>query len=378
MRYGAFSGTRFLRAALAFLLLLPVAAGAAPVSAESARRAVSRWATRCPAAHMRARMNRPVKDVRTIRAEGEDAFYVVDLEGGGFVVAAADDRVEPIVAFADEGTLVEDPKNPLWALLNLDMPQRMKAHRGGKIARREPSKWRGRGRRRHWREPSVEWRELMADDDIQMQSVAQVSSVSDVRVDALLKSTWSQSTVGSKTCYNYYTPNGYVCGCVATAGAQLMRYHQFPTASVTPVTKSCWIDDVATERTMMGGAYDWANMPLNPSSPAEAQRQAIGKLCYDVGVSTRMDWTSSGSGACPAVLAESFVSVFGYANAKCELSGSMSSEKTEDAIYANLDAGFPVLLGIHASNGGHEIVADGYGLYNDVIYTHLNLGWSGS
>ena len=45
-------------------------------------------------------------------------------------------------------------------------------------------------------------------------------------------------------------------------------------------------------------------------------------------------------------------------------------------IYANLDAGYPVCLGIRGSAGGHAIVADGYGYYNGSIYTHLNLGWS--
>jgi len=362
-------------------LVLPFALTAAPVTADAARRAVSSWTAKRPSAHMRARVNRPIKGVRTVRADGEEAFHVVDLEGGGFVVTAADDRIEPIIAFSGEGTLVEDPKNPLWVLLNLDLPQRMKAHKAGKVTNRDLSKMRGRGnRRRQWKEPSVEWRELTADDDTQQQESPQISSVSDVRVAALIQSKWSQSEVGSKRCYNYSTPNYYRCGCVATAGAQLMRYWQFPTKSVTAVTRSCWVDDVETDETMIGGTYDWANMPLTPASSSltVAQQQAIGKLCYDAGVATRMDWTSDGSGACPAELAVAFVDVFGYANARCELTSSMTTAKTEDTIYANLDAGCPVLLGIHASKAGHEIVADGYGLENSVIYTHLNLGWSGS
>ncbi len=32
--------------------------------------------------------------------------------------------------------------------------------------------------------------------------------------------------------YNYYTPGNYRTGCVATAMAQLMRYHQHPTAPI--------------------------------------------------------------------------------------------------------------------------------------------------
>lgn len=373
---------RYLAYGLLFFAL-PLALVASPVSAETASRAARAWATQRPSAHMRSRMNRTVRSVRTIQAEGNDAFHIVDFAGGGFVVMPADDRVEPVVAFSDEGTLVEDAKNPLWALLNLDIPQRVKAHRNGRVAKGNPMKRRGRGHRsRHWREPTVEWRELTeADDGLQTQKTAELASVSDVRVGALIQSKWDQGTSGSRGCYNYYTPNYYFCGCVATAGAQLMRYHKFPTSSVTAVTKSCWVDSEAMNETMKGGSYDWDNMPLVPASVSltATQQEAIGKLCYDVGVSTRMNWTSDGSGACDAVLAESLVSVFGYANAKNELSGSMTEENMENAIYANLDAGCPVLLGIHSSdNVGHEIVADGYGLYNGTVYTHLNLGWSGS
>ena len=302
--------------------------------------------------------------VKTFRADGEDAFHIVSIEDGGFIVVSADDRVEPVVAFTDSGTLDEDPKNPLWALLSADLPQRLRAHR------------RGTARHRRGRRPVEEWGELLADEAA--TPTARQTSVADVRVEPLIQSKWNQSTAASGKCYNYYTPNGYVCGCVATAGAQVMRYHQFPTAAVSPVTMSCWVNDEAVDKTMMGGVYDWASMPLVPASGlTEAQRQAIGKLCYDVGVASRMDWSSDGSGACPAVIAQSLTSVFGYASAKCELNSPMPEDRTKNAIYANLDAKCPVLLGI-SGTGGHEIVADGYGFYDGAVYTHLNLGWAGS
>lgn len=74
-----------------------------------------------------------------------------------------------------------------------------------------------------------------------------VSSLSDVRAGPLVKSQWSQSTAHGKRCYNYYTPQlsdkSYaVCGCVATAMSQLMRYHKYPAASVAPVTRTCYVE----------------------------------------------------------------------------------------------------------------------------------------
>ena len=340
---------------------------AAPVSAGSARRAADRWLRLRPAAHMKARFGaRKPAGVKTFRADGEDAFHIVSIEGGGFIVVSADDRVEPVVAFTDSGTLDEDPKNPLWALLSADVPQRVRAHR------------RGTARHRRGRRPGEEWKELLsaAATAVTPQANGQ-SSVADVRVEPLVQSKWNQSNVSSKKCYNYYTPNGYVCGCVATAGAQLMRYHRFPTAAVSPVSRDCWVDKTESRQTMMGGVYDWDSMPLVPgSSTTEAQRQAIGKLCYDVGVATRMSWASGSSGACPAVLSQGYTEIFGYASSKCQLS-SVDGEVIENAIFANLDAKCPVLLGI-SGTGGHEIVADGYGCYEGSFYTHLNLGWAGS
>jgi hypothetical protein len=47
-------------------------------------------------------------------------------------------------------------------------------------------------------------------------------------------------------------------------------------------------------------------------------------------------------------------------------------------INPNLDARFPVLLGVVATTIGHEVVVDGYGYDNATLYHHLNLGWSGT
>ena len=58
----------------------------------------------------------------------------------------------------------------------------------------------------------------------------------DLRVPELLFSDWAQGRIGNWAgtdypyCFNMYTPeiNGEraVCGCVATSGAQIMRYFQ--------------------------------------------------------------------------------------------------------------------------------------------------------
>ena len=135
----------------------------------------------------------------------------------------------------------------------------------------------------------------MADGD-EGRLTGSLASVSDLRVATLVESRWSQSTAAGYNCYNYYTPNNYVCGCVATAMAQLMRYYQYPTTGVGTASFAITIDDWPATRSLRGGdgaggAYNWANMKLVPSTGTTlAQRQAIGAICHDAGVAAHMNY----------------------------------------------------------------------------------------
>ena len=215
---------------------------------------------------------------------------------------------------------------------------------------------------------------------------AGVASVSDVRVAPLVESRWNQAKVGSKYVYNYHTPNHWVCGCVATAMAQLMRYHRFPRDAVAVQTFTCYTNNGTIALSTIGGVYDWDAMPLVPvsSTITDAQREMIGRLCYDAGVSVRMQYTSGGSGALGVFAHEPLKQVFGYPCAQSyHDEDSIPESAVRNAILANLDAGCPVMLGILApgSNGqdaGHAILADGYGYEDGTLWCHLNMGWSGS
>ena len=59
---------------------------------------------------------------------------------------------------------------------------------------------------------------------------------------------------------------------------------------------------------------------------------------------------------------------------------TIPSPNLNNMINPNLDAQFPVLLGIidplHPI--GHEVVVDGYGYNSATLYHHLNLGWAGT
>lgn len=295
----------------------------------------------------------------------DTAFYVVDRGStGGFVVMSADDRLDPVLVIAPTGKFDATPGTPLYDILCGDVTKRIA------IADRE-----GISR-------SEGWRRLLEFDDSRAQSIAYagLSSISDVRVEPLVKSQWNQSYVDGKEVYNYYTPNNYVCGCVATAGSQIMRFHEYPKGKVTGITRTCYVDGSPVSRDMYGGTYDWNNMPLVPTSAiTETECKAIGKLCYDVGVSIYMSWAAGGSGTGGYCLKDAFINVFKYKNAVAYqlYYENIPQSDIENLMLANFDAGYPVEVSIDGSAGGHSIVGDGYGYQNGSLYIHLNMGWGG-
>ena len=369
-------------------------ADAAPVSSATAERAAMSWLrrSRAPGVRRNAAVRRSHRV--SFKHDGiEAAANLVSLEDGGFVVVAPDDRIEPVIFHSSDGVVSEtDDGGPLWALLKADLAYRMAAvnevETGAVVHVAFAAAGNGSGRsglspREAVEEASAKWADLLADDpdDGSRKEILfgdGVSSISDVRVAPLLDSSWGQGWAGGGNCYNYYTPNNDVCGCVATAVSQVMRYHKYPTTSVAAGTYTCSVDGTARSLTMKGGTYSWNSMPGNPtSSMSTSQRQAIGKLCYDVGVACEMDYASDGSGASSFRPVYVLTQVFKYSNVLpvtyTYSNYSWTLDRFKSIIVPNCDAGLPVL----ASVPGHAIVADGYGYDGNLFYVHLNMGWDG-
>ena len=366
---------------------------AVEVTSEQACIAVQNWISKNPK-RMTAKFATSAAyadDVQTSKnAAGRALYHVVSLMGGGYVVTAGDTQLPPVIAFSESGYLdLMDIENPMCALLERDMGRRIEFVDGGvsssglKMASsNEASPF------------EAEWAELIEgqSDGTEADGKADaaktsLSSLSDVRVAPMVQSKWGQSTWNGYNTFNYYTPNNYVCGCVATAFAQIMRYWQKPTASVAARTYYCAVDDVICQKTMIGGTYSWSDMPLTSGSCTSAtQRQAIGKLLYDVCVASHMKWADDGSGTMGFAASQALRNTFGYASSQAYfdvtgygLQTALASQAAfRDAILASLDAGMPCAVGVGGDNGGHEMVLDGYGFSGSVIYSHINCGWSGS
>jgi hypothetical protein len=190
-------------------------------------------------------------------------------------------------------------------------------------------------------------------------------------------------------------PCNYPCGCVATAMAQVMRYHEHPDSETGIGVNQCrikvddtWYDVWTRGGDGVGGPYDWIAMDLVPDSGTpEANRQGIGALCYDAGATVGMRYTQKESEADLQQVNGALVNTFDYDNAiynSQEWEGDIPKESDLfRMINPNLDACSPVILGISNDNPepndpcAHAVVADGYGYHLSQMYHHLNMGWAG-
>lgn len=371
---------------LAILSLAPwPGALAAPVSSKKAITVVKGWLSvdRMPLGET---LGTAVQRVETFNdAAGAPLYYVAYLESSGYAIVAADDLVEPIVGFAAAGQFDPSGNNPLGALVSNDLAARVAYARQAGSKPADVSAV----------QALAKWQQLCPADGGPVIAANLVSIISNVWVAPLTQTTWSQETAAdaqTAACYNYYTPpygdgmtTNYPSGCVSTAMAQLMRFHQFPTTGVGTASFTIYVDGSPRIYSLhggagAGGAYVWANMPLvPPANPTTAQCQAIGALIADAGATVKMSYTSGGSTSSMGDAKNALTNTFHFSSAKygynnyAQLGASLTA-----MINPNLDAHYPVLLSIHSTNIGHAVVADGYGYSLSTLYHHLNLGWSGT
>jgi hypothetical protein len=368
---------------------------AAPTTALQAQQVVINWLS-LDRAPLGTQLGQFVKEIRTYSDSScQSLYYIVYLNPSGFVVVPADDLVEPIIAFQPEGTYDPSPKNPLGALVSQDVPGRLAQLRGQEAqARAADRKFTPVGATS---DAQRKWNRLRQGSFIPQTKASGLVNLSDVRVAPLVQSAWDQGAIYGGACYNYYTPpyaagstNNYVCGCVATAMAQLMRYYQKPAAGVGTASFQIWVaGESRTEKLRggdgNGGGYNWNKMPLVPdASLTDAQRQAIGALTHDAGVAVNMSyWPETlGSGTDLLKSADALKNTFGYSNAKKGYNNNLNLPQSNfsNMVNPNLEASCPVLLGVALATPtgytkGHAIVCDGYGYNTGTIYHHLNMGW---
>jgi len=198
----------------------------------------------------------------------------------------------------------------------------------------------------------------------------------------LLTSSWHQSPP-----YNNLCPQGdggrCVVGCVATAAAQILNYHEWPIRGLGSFSYTWDGDDSCGGSTSPAvleaefhDSYDWANIldDCTTSHPA-VQQAAVAELCREVGVAYEMDYGRCGSGTWTYFALDVLPTYFRYSDAIDREDRDFHSVDTWfNTIRDEINALRPVLYRII----GHAIVCDGWRDLGGLKQYHVNYGWGGS
>ncbi|MCR5271288.1 MAG: leucine-rich repeat protein [Prevotella sp.] len=204
------------------------------------------------------------------------------------------------------------------------------------------------------------------------------------KVEPLLTCKWSQGYPYNMTCPEYFSLGRSVTGCVATAMAQIMYYHR--EKSVTEVQNAIpgyttWTahptyGNLKVEGIAKGAPIDWANMKDTYGTASDLQRLAVADLMHYCGVSVKMDYTNSSSGAQSYEVYNALKAYFGYGSSVRYVDYTQVTTDVgwDDVVYTDIAARRPVYVSGSNATVGHAFVADGY---DGNLRYHINWGWGG-
>lgn len=178
--------------------------------------------------------------------------------------------------------------------------------------------------------------------------------------------------------HNGRTPN---TGCVATAVAQIMRYHEWPDIGEGAIQWTCNRDYASHDHIFNFGdaPFDWGNMLDRYNETAtKTQENAVAQLMYASGAAAEMQYGYGASGSFIYLAASGMIDYLKYDRGMEYLESKwfQAIDEWDEICYSELSEGRPILYGgendkMHTR---HAFVLDGYseeGLY------HINWGWGG-
>lgn len=313
-----------------FLLVLLLALGYSPLQAkritqwQAQQQAYSFWGKQMP-------QKAKAKSRTATTASPSDAYYVFNNDAGGFVIIAGDDAVTPVLGYTSTGSF--DAENLPDGLKDL-----LKSYERQIAA--------------------------LGDNYVANQTATRAAFTG----EKLLKTAeWNQGNP-----FNKYTPNNYVTGCVATAGAIVMKHHGYP-AKGTGSHSYTWNGQTLTAN--FEHTYDWASMPVKYDGTNDADFDGVARLMADLGVAVEMNYAKDGSGSYIGDLVTALQKYYGYSKLSHLMAiEDVDAEAWNSRLREEIDANRPVLYAASdPAGGGHAFVIDGY---KDESFS-VNWGWGG-
>lgn len=313
-----------------FLLVLLLALGYSPLQAkritqwQAQQQAYSFWGKQMP-------QKAKAKSRTATTASPSDAYYVFNNDAGGFVIIAGDDAVTPVLGYTSTGSF--DAENLPDGLKDL-----LKSYERQIAA--------------------------LGDNYVANQTATRTAFTGEKLLNT---AEWNQMAP-----FNKYTPNNYVTGCVATAGAIVMKHHGYP-AKGTGSHSYTWNGQTLTAN--FGHDYDWANMPTKYTVGNDEAFDGVARLMSDLGVAVEMQYDKDGSGAYIGNLVTALQKYYGYSKLSHLMAiEDVGAEAWNGRLREEIDANRPVLYAASdPTRGGHAFVIDGY---KDENFS-VNWGWGG-
>lgn len=335
--------------AIAISLLLVTTLTAAPVSQELAREQAGQFLQQRHG--IAAARGMKLSEPQVISSGAAPSYYIFNIgQNEGFVLISGDDRTEPVLGYADEGSFCED-----------QMPQNLRA-------------WLDGYRRQ------MQWLDKY---DAETATLARKTKKAMVGVrtsiSPLLVTRWDQNAPYNNLCPLNTSNVRTVTGCLATAISQLLYYYQKPaqTAKAIPAYTTETLKLDIDEKPVTSLQWDLMQ-ESHTAGTTDEQDAAVATLMALVGCAFQMDYnieTKGGSSAvadnAPNVLAD----YFGYdPDAKMVYRNNYTYSDWINLIYRQLKNGHPVFYNGQSTGGGHAFLCDGY---DEDDFFHINWGWGG-
>ena len=221
-----------------------------------------------------------------------------------------------------------------------------------------------------------------------MKATSSSSTISKRPIEPLIKTLWHQwepynekLTAFTRGGNTYHVPTG----CVATAMAQIMNYHQWPKTikqDIPGYNHGQVVGDDAVEVKIdgvpAGTVIDWDNMNEEivwPDSRPEAI-EAVSNLMYYCGAAVKMYYSELESSSHNLTAMYALKHYFDYdPTIYIANRANYSYYDWCNMLYGELSAGRPILYNGQSNYGGHSFIIDGYD-GNEMF--HFNLGWAGA
>ena len=288
------------------------------------------------------------------------SFYVINFGSDGFVIVSGDDRVQPILAFSDEGAFVTE-----------DMPDHIRFFLDGYTEEIQYLI----DNQQYVNEATLQqWKTLLSD-------TIHAQKDGDVVVGPLLgENKWNQTQYYNELCPADASGNpaygGHAAvGCGALVMGQVMRYWRFPTTGIGSHSYSSSYGTLSAN--FSATTYHYENMPdrLTSFNHPDSCVEAVATLLYHCGVAVNMNYGPAASVCNSNKIVAALSSYFRYpATVQYIERGGISSAVWLNYLKSELDEGAPFMYGGSGNYGGHVWTCDGY---RDDDYFHFNWGWGG-